>query len=307
MVEKKIAGWKKETVRELEELIKRYPVIGVINISEFPARQFQGIREKLRDQAKILVAKNTLVKIAIEKAAREKDPKLVGLVKYLKGEKGFIFTDMDPFKLNRILIRSKMSAPAKPGSKSPRDIVIPAGETDLPPGPAVGELQRVGIKARIQAGKVTILEDCHLVKAGDVISSETASVLNKLGIQPLELGTSLLAAYQGGTMFTGDVLTIDEQKIFGEFQLAYLSAVNLSLNSGYPTKSTVGVMLAKAEGAARSLAINALIFVPEVMPALLTRAISEMLGVASAVAGNERALEEKPKQLIGGQSTGENN
>jgi hypothetical protein len=66
-------------------------------------------------------------------------------------------------------------------------------------------------------------------------------------------------------------------------------------------------MLVKAEGAARSLAMNAIVFVPEVMPALLIRAISEMQGVASAVAGNEQALGEKPKQLMGGPSPGENN
>ena len=147
-----VPSWKREAVGELIRLIEGYPVIGVLDIADLPASQFQQMRQKLRGQAEIIVSKNTLVLIAIKEAMKSKDPKLSELASFLKGQTGIIFTKMNPFKLSKLLRDNKISAFAKPGTKSPRDIVIPAGETDFAPGPVVGELQKVGIKARIQAG-----------------------------------------------------------------------------------------------------------------------------------------------------------
>ncbi|MCS7131439.1 MAG: 50S ribosomal protein L10, partial [Hadesarchaea archaeon] len=152
--ERKIAPWKREALSELIEMFNRYPIVGVLSIGGLPAAQFQRIRQQLYGQAEIIVSKNTLLKLAIEKAAEQRDPKLRELVNYFEGPSALIFSRLNPFKLSRTLRMNKINAPAKPGMVSPRDIVIPAGETDFSPGPIVGELQRAGIKARIQAGKV---------------------------------------------------------------------------------------------------------------------------------------------------------
>jgi large subunit ribosomal protein L10 len=295
-----IPSWKQEVVAELIKLMESYPVIGILDISDLPASQFQQMRQKLRGQAEIVVAKNTLVSIAIREVSRKKDPKLAELASFLRGQTGVIFTRMNPFKLSRLLRESKISAPAKPGAKAMKDVVIPAGETDFAPGPVVGELQRVGIKARIQAGKVVILEDCHLLKAGDTISKEIADVLPKFGILPLELGLKLRAAYEDGMIFTGGVLEIDEKKTLEELRLASLSAFNLALNVNYPTPLTIGLMIIKAHAAAQNLALNACLPVAQVLPMLLARANAEMLGLARAVAGRDpQALDEELRSMLG--------
>jgi len=295
-----VPRWKQEAVGELIKLIESYPVIGVLDISNLPASQFQQMRQKLRGQAEIVVSKNTLVSIAIKEAARTKNSKLGELASFLSGQTGMIFTRMNPFKLSKLLRDSKISAPAKPGSKSTKDVVIPAGETDFTPGPVVGELQRVGIKARIQAGKVVILEDCHLLKAGDMITKEISEVLPKFGIMPLELGLKLHAVYEDGMIFTGAALEIDDRKTIEQIRLASLNAFNLALNVNYPTPLTIGLMIVKATTTAQNLALNACLPVSQILPLLLARASAEMLGLAKAVANrNLQALDDGLKNTLG--------
>ena len=296
--EAKVAPWKREVVDELVEMFDRYPVVGILDITDLPSDQFQQIRRQLRGQAEIRVVRKTLLKRSIEHAA-QKDPKLRELITHIRGQPALIFTQMSPFKLSRTLDASRINAPAKPGTSSPKDVVIPAGETDFAPGPIVGELQRVGIKARIQAGKIVILEDCRLLKQGDIITKEIANVLARFGIEPLELGLKLCAAYEAGTIFSTEVLAIDEKQVFGQLQIAHLNAMNLSININYPTSATIGILVAQAIGAARNLALNARAPVAEVMPAILTQASAEMLGLAAAVfARDEKALDEDLKRML---------
>ncbi|KUO39096.1 MAG: hypothetical protein AVW05_02085 [Hadesarchaea archaeon DG-33] len=299
MKAEKVAPWKQEVVGELIEKLERYPVVGILDISDLPAAQFQQMRQKLREQAEIIVSKNTLLKLSLDRAAERKDPKLQELIDHLQGPTALILARVGPFKLSKILRENKTSAPAKPGSKSPKDIVIPAGETGFAPGPVVGELQRVGIKARIQAGKIVILEDCPLLKEGDLISKEVADALAKFGIHPLELGLKLRAVYEAGMIFSGEVLEFDETKAIGQLQLACVSAVNLAINSDYPTSITIGLMITKAGAAARNLALNVCLPISEVMPTLLTRAYAEMIGLAASVhSKDEKALDEELRRMF---------
>jgi large subunit ribosomal protein L10 len=295
-----IAAWKLEVVGELGEMFNRYPVVGVLDIADLPASQFQQIRRQLRGQAEIVVSKNSLLSISIEQAGEKKDPKLRELLNYLQRQSALVFSQMDPFKLNKILLASKMSAPAKAGMKSPKDITIPAGDTDFAPGPIVGELQRVGVKARIQGGKVMILEDSPVLKEGDTVTKEVADALTRFGILPLDLGLKLRAAYEAGMVFSAEILTIDEEKVMGQLRDAYLHAFSLSINTNYPTRATIEIFISKAFTATRNLAINACLPIAEVVPILLARASAEMFSIATVlVAKDEKSLDEDLKLALG--------
>lgn len=296
----RVALWKQEVVGGLVEKLEQYPVVGVLDIADLPAAQFQQMRRKLREQAEIIVSKNTLLKLSLEQVAERKDPKLEELIDYLSGPTALILAHLNPFKLNSILRKSKINAPAKPGSRSPLDIVIPAGETDFAPGPVVGELQRVGVKARIQAGRVVILEDCPILKEGDVISKEVSDALAKFGIMPLELGLKLRAAYEAGMVFSGEVLKIDEKLVIGQVREASVTALNLAVNVNYPTSATISLMIVKASAAAQNLALNVCLPVSQIMPLLLARSRGEMLGLAAALGAKDPlALDEELMKMLG--------
>lgn len=97
----------------------------------------------------------------------------------MEGQVAVIATEMNPFKLYKILEDSKTSAPAKPGAIATDDIVIPEGDTGFEPGPFLGELQQVGIPAKIDKGKIVVSKETVLVEAGEEVSAAVASTLSE--------------------------------------------------------------------------------------------------------------------------------
>ena len=143
-----VADWKKEKVAELEDLSNSHEIVGIVNLADIPAPQLQTMRKSLGDKAVLKMSRKNFIKIALENS----DKDLEDLADYLEGQPAMVFTEMNPFKLFKILEDSKTEAPAKAGSIAPADIVVPAGDTSFPPGPILGELQQAGIPAKIDKG-----------------------------------------------------------------------------------------------------------------------------------------------------------
>ncbi len=277
MQAKKVAKWKVEEVEKLSKMISEYPVVGIVNMENIPAKQLQKMREVLRGEVVIRMSRKRLMKLALEKAKVEK------LAEYLKGQPAFVFSKMNPFKLYKILEKNKTSAPAKPNAIAPKDIIVPKGETPLSPGPMLAELQKFGIPTAIQKNKIIIKEDKLVVREGERISPELASLLTRLGIEPMEIGLNLLAVYEGGVIYSPDVLAIDENMLIAQLKEAYLNAVNLSVNTGYITKETAPLLIAKAYSEAKAVAIEAGVYEPEVIKDIIAKAHLQMLALKSTI------------------------
>jgi len=287
-----VAEWKRQEVEDLKKLIVNHSVVGVVDMENIPAKQLQKMRELLRSQVLIKMSKKSLMKLGLEEASKEKN-KVDALEEHLGGQPAFIFSDINPFKIYKTLEKNKTSAPAKPNSIAPVDILVPKGDTPFPPGPMLGELQQAGIPVIIQGGKITIKDDKVVVKKGERINGKLAMALAKLEIEPMEVGLDMLAVYEDGNIYTSEVLAIDEDETRSNIQTAYQQAFNLSLNSGYITRATAPAAIAKAAGEARNLAINATIFEAEVIDIILTKAQSQALAVDSALGDSvEKKLEE---------------
>ena len=284
-----VAKWKFDEVEKLKKLILEYPVIGVADVEGIPAKQLQQMRELLRDEVLIRMSRKSLMRHAIEKASRE-EKSIRDLADHIDGQAVFIFSKMDPFKLTKILQKNRAKAPVKPNSIAPGDITVSKGETPFPPGPLLGELQQAGIPATIKGGKIVIKEDKVVVREGERVSPLVATALSRLGIEPLEIGIQLLAAYEEGTVFPIETLSIDEDKIREELCLSYAQAVSLILESGYVTKETAPLVIQKCFLNARALALEAGIYEKAVMDMFLARAYLQMLSLASKL--KEEALDE---------------
>ncbi|ASJ15640.1 acidic ribosomal protein P0 [Thermococcus chitonophagus] len=297
-----VAEWKKKEVEELANLIKSYPVVALVDVSSMPAYPLSQMRRLIRENEGLLrVSRNTLIELAIKKAAQELGkPELEKLIDYIQGGAGILVTKMNPFKLYKFLQQNRQPAPAKPGAKVPKDVVIPAGPTSLTPGPLVGQMQAMGIPARIERGKVTIQKDTTVLKAGEVITPELATILNALGIQPLEVGLDLLVAYEDGIVYTPEVLAIDEQEYINMIQQAYMHAFNLAVNVAYPTPETIEAIIQKAFLNAKAVAVEAGYITKETIDDILGRAFRAMLLLAQQLP--EDLLDEKTKELLSAQA-----
>lgn len=291
-----VAEWKKDEVATLKELIESYEVVGMANLADIPAPQLQKMRRTLKDSATLKMSRKTLMSLALNDS---KKINIKNLEDHMEGQPALIFTNMNPFKLFKILENSKTPAPAKAGSIAPEDIVVPKGDTAFKPGPILGELQKAGIPAKIEKGKIVITNDKTIVAEGDAIPRDVASILTRLEIFPLEVGIDLRAAYESETIYTSDLLTIDEEQTLADVQKAFTQALNLSVEAVIFNKESTPLIIQKAFTQSLNLALNAEILNEKTRDILLAKAYSQMLAVASEVsAKDENAVDEELKEKL---------
>jgi large subunit ribosomal protein L10 len=277
-----IAPWKKEAVAELTKKMAKSKVVGVIDVHGVPAPAFQTMRTNLRGKADITMLKNTLLKIALQEVAKQKKG-LDKLVENVDGQCAVVTSDLNPFRLFKQLDSTKTKMRARGGEVAPDDIEIKAGETPFKPGPVVGELQKAGLPAAIEQGKVVIKKDKLIVKKGDRIPRDVALVLGKLEIFPLTVGLNLNAAYEDGFVYKKDILAVDDAQVLAQVKQAASGALNLSVFVSYPTKGSIRPMLANAHYKALNLAVNADIPNKGTIKLMLSKANAQMMSLASKV------------------------
>ena len=304
-VQAHVAEYKKEIVGNLINLITEYPIIGIVNMENLPAPQLQGMRAQLRGKFFITMTKRRLINLAFE-SARLKKKGIEKLEHHLGGMPALIFTKENPFRLSKTLQKSKSPAPAKAGQTAPRDIIVNKGATSFAPGPIIGELAMAGIKAGVEAGKVTIKEDAVVVRAGEKIKPKVAEILTRLGIQPMEVGLDLVAVFENGLIYTRDVLAIDESEYKNRLANASRWAFNLATYISYPTKDTIRLLIGKAHNDAKALGIAQNIFDAEIIDILLSKAEQQMLSLktmANIQVAERKEDEQEAKEEVKEQKT----
>ena len=207
-----------------------------------------------------------------------------------------MLSNEDPFRLARVIEKSKSKAAAKPGDIAPMDIEVKAGPTDIAAGPVIGEFQRAKIPASVQDGKIAVMKDTTLVKEGDEITPESAGIMAKLGIEPMEIGLNLLAVWENGQIYTKESLFIPAEKYLEDLQSAHSQAFNLTLNIGYITPDNVPLLLAKGHQEALSLAREADILTSETVGTVLAKAKAQADVLKAKVKPAEEAPAEAPKE-----------
>ena len=260
---------KPKRVDELTNLIDNHSVIGILNMHKLPSRALQHIRESVRGTTVIKMGKKTMIKKALEKSKKQN---IKILEEKLTGVPALMLTNENPFKLYKLLKENRTPAAAKPGDIAIKDIVIPKGPTSLPPGPSISTLQKVGLKTSVQAGKIAVLQDKLVCKAGEKISQDLTDVLSLLKMEPMEIGLDLVYVWEDGTIYGKSVLDVSVDDYINQVIKCVQCGVNLSVNTGYPTKFTAPIMLQKAFIEARSLATNVDIIEKEFIEQVLAKA-----------------------------------
>ncbi len=266
-----ITAQKTESINKVKELVKKYSLVGVVNMHALPTAQLQRMRKKMQGDVEIFMTKKRLMKLAFEEL--KKDFKgIEELEGKLKGVPALLFTNENPFKLYGLIQKNKSKAAAKAGQEAPNDIVVSAGPTQFTPGPIISELGAVGLKTSVKDGKIEILKDAVVAKEGDEISASLASLLQKLGIEPMEIGLDLVCVYEDGQIFGKDVLAIDENEYRDNFTNAHRWAFNLAMEAGILTDVTAELTIQKLFREAKAVALEGGIMTPETTDEILARA-----------------------------------
>ncbi len=234
------------------DLASSYSVIGVSKLHKVRASQLTEIRKRLRNKVILYGIKNKLVAKALNELGLANIDRLIGT---FEGQVMLLFTDMNPFKLQLLLEKAKVDMPARPGDIASSDIVVPAGNTGIPPGPVLSTFKKFKIPTRIESGSIFISKDTIVVRSGEEISTDMASLLSKLGLKPIKAGLSLEAVYWKGMIISREELRLDVEGYESRIREAFGEAFQLSVESGYPTRETMIPVLRRAVTDAKELAL----------------------------------------------------
>lgn len=128
---------KTKEVDEVKKLLSQYKSLGVASLQKVRAAQLQELKKKLEDSAYLRVTKNTLIRRAIDECKDK--PGIEKLKDIITGSNVFLFTELNPFKLVLLLEKSRVRTTAKAGDKAAEDVIVPSGNTGLPPGPIISQ------------------------------------------------------------------------------------------------------------------------------------------------------------------------
>lgn len=260
---------KVQMYNNLLELTKQYKIIALIKMEKVRATQLMQVRKNFRDRLKIMMTKNSVAKKALQTVDIKGMDKIM---EALDGQRAFMFTNMDPFKLSLTLDKSKIYLPAKGGDVATDEIVIPAGNTGIPPGPVLSEFKEAKVATKIDAGSIAVSEDTVVATPGDVISHKLAALLSKLNVKPIKAGMSIYLAIQDGVFYSNEDLRIDIDEARQELLASFNSALALAVDASYVAKESIEHLLRKAFSNARSLSINAGYVTPDTVKDTLASA-----------------------------------
>ncbi|MEB3851891.1 MAG: 50S ribosomal protein L10 [Desulfurococcales archaeon] len=278
--EEEIPEWKKRVVAELAELFRKYPVIGIADLTGMPTAQLQKIRKKFRRNVYFKVAKKRLILRAIERAGLEKEK----FESYLQGSIMLLFTDMNPFRLARMIESEKIPVSAKPGQVADREIVIPEGDTGLQPGPILSTFGKLRIPYEIRKGTIYVKKDTVVAKPGDVISADLAGLLQNLGIQPFEVSLKIVAVYDRGVIIPRDELFVDLDAFKADVAEAAKAAILAAAELGLLfVPEALEIALTKAAAEARSVIAEAAILTPDTAEEAIAGALAREAALIAAL------------------------
>lgn len=234
---------KVEGLKEVQDLASKYDTIIVSKLYKVRAGQLMLLRKNFRNELVMIVAKNKIAQIALRNANIKNVDEFVSK---LDGQNALIFTNMNPFKLYLSLEKSKVNLPARAGDLATDDIIVPAGNTGIPPGPVLSEFKEASVSTRIESGSIYVARDSVVAHPGEVISPKLAGLLSRLNLKPIKAGLSIFMASSGGLLLLQKDITIDLDQYRADIMDAVRQAISLAVEASYPTLETLPLIISKA-------------------------------------------------------------
>lgn len=272
---------KAQMYRTLQEEPRRHRVVALVRMEKVRASQILPLRKKLKGDVSFVSIKDKVARKALEGVGNDV-PGIGGMAAKVEGQCMFMFTDMSPFRLNVVLSKNTVMLPARAGDTASIDVVVPAKNTGIAPGPMLTVFKDAGIPTKIDQGTIWITKDTVPVKKGGVIGENLAPLLAKLDIKPVEAGISLDSALEDGVVYSADELVVDVAAVRDGLGAAHAGAMALSVEAAYPTAGNVEQILARAAQRATSLSVEAAFMTPDTGAPILQRAHSQALALRSA-------------------------
>ncbi len=280
MTMSQVSAEKMAIVDSTVKLLDEYKLIGAADLTKVGSGMLQDLRKQLRGQVTIKGIKNNLMRISMEKVGLQGTE---GFLAQIKGQNIYIFSNGNPFSLAMTLHKNKVRVFAKAGDIALEDLMVPAGNTGLSPGPIISKFGGLSIRTRIEAGNIWVVSDTVVAKAGDEISADLADLLTRLGVRASEMGLEIKAVYEDGIVIPKEELILDVNVYSERLSRASSEAYQVALNAAYVTSMTIMPLISLAAQNVRMLALESAWVTPETVEELVARANAQAVTLAKAV------------------------
>ncbi len=283
-----------EKIKEVEgtvEDMKNYKTVALLDLKKLPDALLQTLRKRIKENGgKVKILRKPVIKRVLES-----NKKLSEHTEECRRPVALILTNDSPYQLNKFFKENKKKRAAKIGDVAQADIVVPAGDTDLPPGPALSELKAGGVNVAIKGGKIVVNKDSTIAKAGEAITGPKAKALTTLGVMPFDVMANLIFGFDGTYVYSTDVLSLGDT-VNEDLASCLSQALNFSMNAGYPTGQNAELLLGNAIRQSVNVALNAEVYSSSSIEQLLTFAMRQGATLDGMKPSEEAPKEEKKEE-----------
>lgn len=281
----KKAGDVKDTIAEM----KSYTTVALLDLNRLPDSLLQKLRKKIReDGGKVRILKKPVITRVLQSNQKLKDKAAL-----CDRPVALVLTNWSPYALNSFFKQNKKRRAAKVDEVAPYDIIVPEGETDLPPGPALSELKTGGVNVQIKAGKIVVAKDSLVAKAGEKMTVPKVKALQTLNVKPFEIKANLLLAFDGEYSYPSELLDLGDT-LHGDLVASYADGMNLSLNAAYPTEANSKLLLVEAIRQSVNVALNSGVYSSGSVELLLTSALRQGMALSGLKAEGDAGGSDAP-------------
>jgi large subunit ribosomal protein L10 len=245
-----VSETKQKFLAELKEILKSYKTILLFDLENLPSKQLHYIRNKLKnDEIFTLISKKRILEFALRENKINLD------LNDIK-QPGLIYSNKDIFEVSKKLKELKVKRKAKTGEKASSDIEVPAGDTGIQAGPAISIFKQFKIQTIMKDGKIAIKDPTVVCKTGNEIDLNLVSLLNMLGIEPIEMNLSPEKGYFNKMVYNKFVLNLDKNYFVENIGVIANNLFKLTIYLNYPTKQNISLLLQKGYRNSRNLGIK---------------------------------------------------
>ena len=191
---------RKETIlQEVRGCVGQYGAAYVFTAENMRNAALKDVRAKLAS-SRIFFGRNKLIAAALGRTSAEEQADGLSQVAkaVLGGEAGLIFTSKSAAELRRVFDETQVAEFARAGVEATRDVELDAGPLAGFPHSMEPYLRKLGLPTKLQAGAVQLLCDYTVCKAGDVVSSDQAKLMQLLDVKQALFELTLTCRWSEG-------------------------------------------------------------------------------------------------------------
>jgi len=212
-VKKRPRDAKDKQIEEVREACSKYPRIYVVSLENERNVFLSELRRRLRP-GKLICAKKKLMQLALGNSpAEESEDGVHKITKLLTGPTALLFTSQTPEEVQMVLDRYHPKDFARAGALATETVTLARGPDALAklPHSIEAHLRALGLPTQLVEGKIHLLGDHSVCKAGESLSADAAQVLKLLEKKQAEFSMEMLAHWHkdGGKVVVCEDTMVD--------------------------------------------------------------------------------------------------